>query len=149
MQLIVFIGLQGSGKSTFYHRHLADTHMRLNLDMLRTRHRESLLLSALIEAKQPTVIDNTNPTLEERARYIFPAKAAGFEIVGYYFQSAVEDCKKRNEQRPSNCVVPIAGLLGTAKRLIRPSLAEGFDRLLYVRIDQEGNFKTEDWADEV
>ena len=40
MQLIVFIGLQGSGKSTFFGRRFAETHLRLNMDMLKTRHRE-------------------------------------------------------------------------------------------------------------
>ena len=76
MQLIVFVGLQGSGEFTYCHRHLVGTHIRLNKNMLRTRHRKNLLLSALIEAKQPTVIDNIDPTPEERARYIVPTKAA-------------------------------------------------------------------------
>ena len=34
--------------------------------MLKTRHRESILIAACIEAKQPFVIDNTNPTPKER-----------------------------------------------------------------------------------
>ena len=36
------------------------THVRLSLDMLRTRHRERLLFQAYLEAKQSFVIDNTN-----------------------------------------------------------------------------------------
>ena len=73
--------------STFYRTHFADSHIRLNLDMLKTRHREHLLLEAMLEAKQPFVVDNTNPIPEDRARYILPAKAAKFGIVGYYFKS--------------------------------------------------------------
>jgi len=149
MQLVVFVGLQGSGKSTFYARRFADTHIRLNMDMLKTRHRETLLFQGCLAAKQPTVIDNTNPTPEERARYIAPAKAHGFSVIGYYFQSRVEDCKQRNASRPQNCVVPLSGLLGTYKRLARPTLAEGFDRLLYVRIDEHSDFVVEEWSDEV
>ena len=53
--------------------------------MLRTRYREELLLKACLDAKQPFVVDNTNPTSEERARYIEPAKQAGFRVFGYYF----------------------------------------------------------------
>ncbi|WP_197529108.1 ATP-binding protein [Aeoliella mucimassa] len=41
MEVVVFIGLQASGKSTFYKQRFVDTHMRLNLDMLRTRYRDA------------------------------------------------------------------------------------------------------------
>ena len=44
MQLIIFMGLQASGKSTFYREKFIDTHIRLNLDMLKTRHREQILV---------------------------------------------------------------------------------------------------------
>ncbi len=46
MELLLFIGGQASGKSTFYHQRFRDTHLRINLDMLRTRHREAILLKA-------------------------------------------------------------------------------------------------------
>jgi len=149
MQLILFIGLQGSGKSTFFQRQFADTHVRINLDLLKTRHRERLLFDACLSAKQPVVIDNTNPTPVERARYIAPATALGFTIIGYYFQSRVEDCKQRNMERPPERVVPLAGLLGTYGRLVRPTRLEGFDQLFYVRIDGDGQFVIEEWSDEV
>jgi predicted kinase len=149
MQLIVFVGLQGCGKSTFYARHFADSHVRINLDMLKTRHRERLIFHVCLDALQPTVIDNTNPTPEERAAYIVPAKARGFEVVGYYFQSRIGDCKRRNEQRAQDQVVPLVGLLGTARRLILPTRIEGFDRLSYVRINEAGEYVVEEWCDEV
>jgi predicted kinase len=149
MQLIVFVGLQGCGKSTFYERTFAETHIRLNLDMLKTRHREQLLFDACLAAKQPIVIDNTNPTAGERARYIEPAKSCGFSVVGYYFQSRLDECKQRNAQRSDHRIVPLPGLLGTYKRLVLPKLAEGFDELRYVRIDENGQFVIEEWSDEV
>jgi predicted kinase len=149
MELVVFVGLQGSGKSSFYRQRMVDTHIRLNMDMLRTRHREQLLFDACLAAKQPVVVDNTNPTLDERARYIRPAKAAGFRVIGYYFQSRVEPCKQRNQQRPPDQVVPLPGLLGTYKRLVVPTASEGFDQLCYVRITEGGDFAVEEWSDEV
>ena len=72
MEAVIFCGVQGSGKSTFYTDRLADSHVRINLDMLRTRRREQILLRACIEAKQPFVVDNTNPTIESRRRYNRP-----------------------------------------------------------------------------
>jgi len=149
MQLVVFTGLQGAGKSTFYAQRFANTHLRINLDMLRTRHRERLIFEACLAARQAAVIDNTNPTLEERARYIVPAKAGGFEIVGFYFRSRLADCQPRNDRRDPSSAIPLAGLLGTAARLVRPARAEGFDQLSYVRIDDNGQFVVEEWCDEI
>ncbi len=70
MKGVIFIGLQASGKSSFFLEKFYATHFRLNLDMLKTRHRETILLNACIDAKQAVVIDNTNPTKVERIKYI-------------------------------------------------------------------------------
>jgi predicted kinase len=148
VEAIVFVGIQGAGKSTFYRDRFFDTHIRINLDMLKTRHRERLLLGACIEAKQPFVLDNTNPTVAERQVYIQAAKAAGFRVIGYYFQSRIEDCRRRNEQRDGDQRVPLKGLLGTACRMELPAIGEGFDELHYVRIDEGGIFVVEGWRDE-
>jgi predicted kinase len=129
MEAIILIGIQGSGKSTFCRDRFFDTHVRINLDMLKTRHREKLLLDACLGAKQRFVVDNTNPSREDRRRFIEPGKAAGFTIIGYYLQSKVDDCKERNEQRAADQVVPLKGLLGAAGRLELPRLGEGFDKL--------------------
>ena len=149
MEAIIFVGLQGAGKSTFYRERFFATHMRLNLDMLKTRRREGRFLQACIEARQPFVVDNTNPSRAERQVYIAAAKQAGFRVIGYYFQSKVEDCKRRNEQRPVEERIPVKGILGAAGRLQIPSKEESFDELFYVRIDEANRFIVEEWKDEV
>jgi predicted kinase len=123
--------------------------VRISLDMLKTRNREKQLMQVCLQTQQPFVIDNTNPTKEDRRKYIEAAKAAGFRIVGYYFQSQVEECKGRNAQRPQGQQVPLAGILGTYKRLEIPTLDEGFDELHYVKIAEDGTFIVEEWSDEV
>ncbi|HEU5117338.1 MAG TPA: ATP-binding protein [Isosphaeraceae bacterium] len=148
MEAVIFVGLQGSGKSTFYRERFFHTHLRLNLDMLRTRHRERRFLNLCVETGLRFVVDNTNPSQAERAVYIQAARATGFRIVGYYFQSRVEDCQRRNLQRPSAQQVPLRGLLGAAGRMERPVWDEGFDELFYVRIDEMGRFVVEEWRDE-
>ncbi len=147
MQAVIFVVLQGAGKSTFYRERLFHTHGRLSLDMLKTRHRERCLLRACIEALQSFVVDNTNPTRSERQIYIRSARDAGFRVVGYYFQSRIEDCLHRNEQRQADQRVPPKGIFGTAGRMNLPELSEGFDELLYVRVDEAGGFVVEGWRD--
>ena len=106
MEAVVYVGVQASGKTTFYLAHFFRSHLRISLDMLRTRYREAILLRACIEAKQPFVVDNTNPTVAERARYLAPARAAGFRTVAYYFPPDVEACLERNAARPERDRVP-------------------------------------------
>jgi len=149
MEAVVLIGIQGSGKSSFYKDRFADTHVRINLDMLNTRHREKLFLDACLAAKQRFVVDNCNPARDDRRRYIEPARAAGFKVTGYYLQSKVHDCKVRNENRVGKQVVPTKAILGAAGRLELPSFEEGFDKLYYVRVDGNGGFVVEEWKDEV
>ena len=44
MEIILFIGIQATGKSSFFRERFFRTHVRVNLDMLKTRHREKLLV---------------------------------------------------------------------------------------------------------
>jgi len=149
MQAIIFMGIQASGKSTFYRQHFADTHIRINLDMLKTRHREKRLLETCLAIKQAFVIDNTNPTPEDRQRYIPSAKDAGFLVIGYYFESKIFEAIQRNQARPPTQIIPEKGLRATHKKLVLPQWAEGFDELYYVGIVLEGGFSIARWSDEI
>jgi predicted kinase len=62
MEAVIFCGIQGAGKSTFFKKHFFQTHVRISLDLLRTRHREKVFLTACLESGQRFVVDNTNPT---------------------------------------------------------------------------------------
>ena len=117
--------------------------------MLKTRNRERILFAACLEAKQPFVLDNTNLTREARAAYIAQAKAAGFSVGGYYFQSVLQAAIERNNQRSGKAQIPVKGLLAAHRKLEVPRLDEGFDQLWYVRIDADGQFVVEEWNDEI
>ena len=148
MEAILFIGIQGAGKSTFFQQRFFDTHVRINLDMLKTRYREQVFLSACILAKQPFVVDNTNVRAAERAKYILPAKEAGFRIVGYYFPVPVRHAIGRNQKREGKKKIPVPGILGTQKRLQLPRRAEGFDHLFCVTVTETNEFVLEDCQEE-
>ncbi len=145
METILFIGIQATGKSRFFRERFFDSHVRINLDMLNTRHREEILLRACIEGKTPFVVDNTNVTRVERQRYIQAARAAGFTVRGYFFQSRVDDALRHNALRTGAARIPDLGLRGTSGRLELPSREEGFDELFFVRHDDSAGFVVDDW----
>lgn len=146
MEAVLLIGIQGAGKSTFYKGHFFDTHVRLSLDLLKTRRRERTLLEACLVTGQPFVIDNTNVTEAERAKYIQAARAAGFRVVGYFFEPDPKGSFERNNMREGRRRVPPAGLFGTLKRLQRPRRAEGFDEMFLVSLSPAGEFVASPWG---
>lgn len=149
MEMILFTGIQAAGKSEFYKQNFYKTHIRINLDMLKTRNREKILMTACLEAKQPFVVDNTNPTMKERNAYIRLAKEYGFTVTGYYFRSEINGAITRNESRTGKEKVPVPAILGTYKRLELPDYTEGFDRLYYVSPQPDFHFLVEDYKNEV
>ncbi|MFW6170961.1 MAG: AAA family ATPase [Planctomycetota bacterium] len=148
MEAVILMGLQASGKSTFCKQRFFDTHVRINLDMLKTRNRERRLLHVCLDMGQPLVVDNTNPRRKDRQRYIPAAKPAGFRVVGYYFRSRVEECVRRNDSRREPDRIPEAGIRATHDKLEPPRFDEGFDELYHVKIVDRGEFVVEGWSDE-
>ncbi len=148
MEAVLFIGVQGSGKTTFYKQRFFETHVRVSRDMLRTRYRERLLVAACLAARQSFVLDNTNALLARRAEHIAAAKAAGFRVAGFFFRCELRDALARNRLRPAERVVPPAGVAGTFKKLQLPSWSEGFDELQAVEINPSGEFVVRPWPRE-
>ncbi|MDC0744628.1 ATP-binding protein [Polyangium mundeleinium] len=130
---VVFIGLPAAGKSTYFRARFVDTHIRINGDMLRTAARERLLVEACLQGGTSFVVDKTNVSRAERARYIDAAHEAGFLVHGYFFESRKDLCLDRNAKRPPHERVPDAAVLGMRSRMELPSREEGFDELSFVR----------------
>ena len=149
MEAVIFIGIQGAGKSTFFKQRFVDSHIRLNLDMLRTRFRENLLFEACLQAKQKLVIDNTNLTRTERERYIVRARIYGFRAVGFYFKTDLQKAIARNNSREGKAKIPEKAILAAYARLQLPGFDEGFDELFYVSNDDALGFAVADWKNEI
>jgi predicted kinase len=130
--LVLMMGVQGSGKSTFYTRYLAEDFVRVNLDTLKTRNRERLLIEECLAFGKSYAVDNTNPTRADRERYIPAARERGYRVIGYLMQTGVEDCLIRNRGREGKARVPDVAIYATARKLELPSFAEGFDELYLV-----------------
>ena len=138
-ELVIFVGLQASGKSTFFRERFAATHEHVSKDLFphnRNRNRRQReLVEAALGAGRCVVVDNTNPTPEDREPLIQHGRGFGARIVGYYFESPVRECLARNARREGRARVPDVAIFATAKRLVPPSHAEGFDELNRVRLN--------------
>src|SRR6266699_6788376 len=145
MEMVILIGLQASGKSTFFRTCLAATHEYISKDQMRNNkhpgRRQAQLIEEALQKGHAVVIDNTNPTVEVREPLIRLGRMYNAEITGYYFESQVRQCLERNRLREGKARVPDVAIYVTARELVRPSYAEGFDKLFYVRITGDSTFE--------
>ena len=142
----VLIGIQGSGKSTFYHRFLSDM-VHVNLDTLHTRRREKELIRDCLERGRSFAVDNTNPTRQDREKYITEAKAYGYRVIGYFLESKLQACIARNDLRTGEARLPAKAIAATSNRLELPCFDEGFDELWFVANDGE-KMTISEWREE-
>ena len=142
LELVVFVGLQASGKSTFFRERFAASHEHVSKDLFRNyrdrNRRQRELIAAALGAGRSVVVDNTNPTVEDREPLIRQGREFGARIVGYSFESEPRECLARNARREGKARVPDVAIYATAKRLVPPSPEEGFDELFCVRINGTG-----------
>ena len=133
LECIILVGLPGAGKSTFA-RATFPEHEYISKDAFPTgarnkQARQDAALRASLGAGRSAVVDNTSVTPAERAAIIAIAREYEARIVGYYFDVSTRDAVARNERREGRAKVPKVAIFTSAKRLIPPSLAEGFDEL--------------------
>jgi predicted kinase len=137
VDLVVLSGLQGAGKSSFFHARFAATHAHVSRDAFPSardpRARQRALVEAAARAGRSVVVDNTNARLEDRTALVTLARSLGMRPVLYWFAPDVRASLARNARRAGRARVPAAAVLATAKRLAAPDPAEGFERAYEVR----------------
>ena len=144
--LVLMIGIQGSGKSTFYRKYLQSEYVHINLDTLKTRKKEADAIDECFKNGQSFAVDNTNPSKRDRQRYIPSAKFNGYRIIGYFMESKIKDCIERNNKRIGIACVPEEAIAATSNKLEMPSYDEGFDELYFVKIVGE-EMVIDEWRD--
>jgi len=142
-QLVIFVGLQAAGKSSFFRERFASTHAHVSKDLMprAARDKESRQLAQVEQALligQPVVVDNTNPRAADRAPLIELARRYEARVVGYFFEPGIQDSLRRNAAREPQ--VPKVAIFTTAKKLQPPSFEEGFDEIHHVRLAGGGGF---------
>src|SRR5918997_4762954 len=110
LEIVNFVGLQASGKGTFFRERFAATHVHVNKDLFRNNknpnRRQRQLVEAALKRGLPVVVDNTNPTPEDRVPLLELGRQYGAKVVGYHFDSDVRECIGRNEKRGDKVKVP-------------------------------------------
>jgi predicted kinase len=149
LEMALFVGLQGSGKSTFYRARLAATHALVSKDLMRNRpnrsRRQAALVREWLSSGRSVVVDNTNPAAADREPLIRLAREFGATVTGYYFATPLARCLERNRAREGRARVPDVALFATRKRMQLPSYDEGFDRLYQVDVKEGPDFDVREW----
>jgi bifunctional polynucleotide phosphatase/kinase len=85
-QLVVFIGMPGSGKTSFYKKHLKGLgYVHANQDTLKTVAVVKRVTKAAMQEGKPVCLDGTNPALHKRQVFYDLAKTNGYQISIVYF----------------------------------------------------------------
>ena len=151
MDIIILIGLQASGKSTFYRAHFADTHEHISKDLLsrsknqNKNQKQAERIERALQEQRSVVVDNTNVTVQDRLLLIDIGRGYDATIIGYYFQPDILSSRTRNMQRTGKAQVPEKAIFITAHKFELPSYAEGFDTLYYVRIEKDSTSENPVW----
>lgn len=136
LELIVFVGMQAAGKSTYYRAELAATHVHVSKDLMpNTRNKDvkqTQMITQALQAGRSVVVDNTNPTPAVRAPLIALGKLLGARVVAYYFETTPKIAVARNRGREGKARVPDYVIYVTARKLVPPSFEEGFDEVRVV-----------------
>jgi predicted kinase len=141
LECVILIGLPGAGKSSLYREKFAGTHVHVSKDLWpnasKREDRQREMIEEALASGKSVVIDNTNPTIAERAALTTIARAHGAHVIGYFFDVNTRTAVARNAERTGRGKVPNVAIFAAAKRLQRPSLAEGFDQLYRVEITKD------------
>ena len=139
--LVIMIGSPASGKSTFCNKYL-QTHIHMSNDTFTgTATAFKKELEALLKSGKRVVIDNTNPTVEGRAKWITLARKYEVSCVGVYMQSTDNKLYIEHMLELRDILgiqhVPIIALRTFYKKLEKPTITEGFDALVKIPLQLE------------
>lgn len=100
LDLVLFCGSPGAGKSTFYWQHLQPMgYERVNQDILKTRDKCMKVAAQFLEDGKSVAVDNTNADIETRADWIGLAKKLKVPVRLVHFTASASLSEHNNTVR--------------------------------------------------
>jgi len=132
MEVVILVGIAGSGKTTWCKRHLPG-HVRISLDdMGHDRRLEEKMTRDELEKNNSIAVDDTNLTRGIRQKHIAAAKRYGAGVRAVYFCIDIQKAQRQNVQREK--MVPCSALYRQKKQLEVPVAEEGLDSVRVLRL---------------
>ncbi|KAH8596458.1 polynucleotide kinase 3 phosphatase-domain-containing protein [Bisporella sp. PMI_857] len=147
-EIVLLCGSPGAGKSTFYRRHLEPLgYIRINQDTLKTRERCLKVAAENLKEGKSIAIDNTNPDLEVRSKWVDLAKKHSVPIRCVLLTTEAAVCQHNDVVRALNpvmnpekrAILPSLAFNGFRSRYQQPVLSEGFKDIIEVDFRFDGN----------
>lgn len=141
-EIILMVGYPASGKSTFYDNYLKPVgYAHINQDELKTLSKCLTLTKKYLKEKKSICIDNTNPSLETRQKYIQLCKDNKIPIRCIYFNIDLQTAKFLNLYRAnvSDKNIPEISYNVYKKNFIEPTLKEGFKEMFITCVNLNSN----------
>lgn len=100
LDLVLFCGSPGAGKSTFYWKHMKDIgYERVNQDILGSRKACIQAATQLLQEGRSVVVDNTNADIDTRAQWVELASKFGVPIRCVLFTASAKLCEHNDVVR--------------------------------------------------
>ena len=139
-EIIIFMGPPASGKTTYYKKHLQPHgYAHVNRDTLGSWQKCVTECEKAIELGKSIVIDNTNPDIDSRKRYLTVAEKYKIPARCFLFSTSIAHCKHNNRFRELNNIgnsnyKPVNDIAFNAysARFTDPDVGEGFTEVVKV-----------------
>lgn len=136
-EVIVMVGVQGSGKSAFCRNHLKDKGYEvINRDELKTWQKCVKRAEECLANRKSVVIDNTSGKADERARYITVAKTHKVRCRCFIMNTTPKQAEHNIHFRelidPSYAKISSVTVNAYHKNYKKPALNEGFAEIVHV-----------------
>ncbi|XP_053307764.1 bifunctional polynucleotide phosphatase/kinase isoform X2 [Spea bombifrons] len=138
-EVVVSVGFPAAGKSTFIKEHLVPKgYVYANRDTLGSWQKCVAACEEALRNGKSIIIDNTNPDVESRGRYISCAQKSGVPARCFLFTATIEVAKHNNRFREmihtdkGHVSVNDMVINSYKSKFVAPSLSEGFSEILKI-----------------